>query len=66
MTVWMQWARRLCLAACSSACLAAWAQDEVPFITTPDSVTLAMLQAARQSRRAHRIHTVMPWATRGP
>ena len=24
----------------------AWAQDEVPFITTPDSVTLAMLQLA--------------------
>ena len=46
MTVWLWWARRLCLAACSSACLGALAQDEVPFITTPDSVTLAMLQLA--------------------
>ena len=28
------------------ACTGAWAQDEVPFITTPDSVTLAMLELA--------------------
>ncbi len=34
-----------CLAA--AACLSAVAQEEVPFITTPDRVTLAMLQIAR-------------------
>ena len=40
--------RRLLLAAASVAASAgALAQDEVPFITTPDSVTLAMLQLAR-------------------
>ena len=39
---------RLLLAAASVAASAgALAQDEVPFITTPDSVTLAMLQLAR-------------------
>jgi len=47
-------ARAAFLAACLAACLAALAgfgrsaqaQDEVPFITTPDAVTLAMLQLA--------------------
>ena len=42
--------RRLLAAACAVACVAApsaaLAQDEVPFITTPDNVTLAMLQLA--------------------
>ncbi len=41
-------ARCLCIAAaaCAAACTHAAAQDEVPFITTPDTVTLAMLQLA--------------------
>ena len=33
-------------AACAAAGAAVLAQDEVPFITTPDNVTLAMLQSA--------------------
>ncbi len=36
----------LCLAAACGFCTPAWAQEEVPFITTPDHVTLAMLQLA--------------------
>ena len=53
------WARRQLMAAacaaayaaayaatCAAAASAALAQDEVPFITTPDNVTLAMLQLA--------------------
>ena len=39
-------ARWLAAAACAAACITAAAQDEVPFITTPDNVTLAMLQLA--------------------
>ena len=42
MTVLAQWA----VAACACFSLSALAQDEVPFITTPDNVTLAMLQLA--------------------
>jgi SAM-dependent methyltransferase len=38
--------RLLAAACCALACVPAWAQDEVPFITTPDAVTLAMLQLA--------------------
>ena len=37
---------RWAVAACAAAAFSAAAQDEVPFITTPDSVTLAMLQLA--------------------
>jgi SAM-dependent methyltransferase len=37
---------RLALAACALVVGSAWAGDEVPFITTPDNVTLEMLQAA--------------------
>jgi SAM-dependent methyltransferase len=36
----------LWLATACSFCTPAWAQEEVPFITTPDHVTLAMLQLA--------------------
>ena len=42
MTVLARWAA----AACACFSLSALAQDEVPFITTPDNVTLAMLQLA--------------------
>ena len=45
---WIDVWRRWVLAGCVLACLASAtrAQDEVPFITTPDHVTLAMLQLA--------------------
>ena len=36
----------LCAVACAVASVGAWAQEDVPFITTPDNVTLAMLQLA--------------------
>jgi len=49
LTFMRMWARRLRVAticAAAAAAGAAVAQDEVPFITTPDNVTLAMLQLA--------------------
>jgi SAM-dependent methyltransferase len=48
--------RALCLAAAAATLLStgvALAVEEVPFITTPDHVTLAMLEVARVGRRDH-------------
>ena len=47
--------RRRLVAVATVFCLAglAWAQDEVPFITTPDQVTLAMLELARVGPADH-------------
>ena len=53
---WRRWrpvARRLPAAAALVLAAAATAQDEVPFITTPDSVTLAMLQMAEVGATDH-------------
>lgn len=41
------------LAACACVATAARAQDEVPFITTPDAVTLAMLELAQVKPADH-------------
>ena len=40
---------------CVGFVAAAWAQDEVPFITTPDAVTLAMLELAQVTASDHLI-----------
>ena len=37
----------------TALCSAAFAQDEVPFIVTPDRVTLAMLELAGTGARDH-------------
>jgi SAM-dependent methyltransferase len=44
---------RLLLAALALAALPAFAQDEVPFVVTPDNVTLAMLQLAGVGPQDH-------------
>ncbi|MDP1533066.1 MAG: hypothetical protein Q8L92_05735, partial [Rubrivivax sp.] len=49
----MQILKPLLAALCLASGAAALAQDEVPFITTPDHVTLAMLELAAVSARDH-------------
>jgi SAM-dependent methyltransferase len=51
----MRMKRRRLVALAAALCVAgvAWAQDEVPFITTPDEVTLAMLELAAVGPRDH-------------
>jgi len=46
-------ARSAALAALAAASLLAAADDEVPFVTTPDAVTLAMLELAAVTPRDH-------------
>jgi SAM-dependent methyltransferase len=53
MSMRMKRRRIVALAAALCAAGVAWAQDDVPFITTPDQVTLAMLELAAVGPRDH-------------